>query len=537
MPVNPTYPGVYIEELRSAVRTIIGVPTAIAAFVGPALRGPVDEPRHITSWADFQRVYGGLAVDSPMSYAVYHYYQNGGSEAEIVRIANNAKPAKIELGGGVELTARYSGKWGNSLRARVDYKTKDPNDNTLYNLAVRDTATGAEERYLNISIDAASPRALAKVLQTSALVKSTGKNDTRPEANADPQPGQDPFADPPKAAAGGAPAGGGGAPVAGGGAAPAAGAGAAKGTFTGSDNAGGPGDTVTAAQYKGDEAKKTGIYALLNTDIFNLLCLPGTEDADVLAAAVKLCTDRRAVFLVDAPSAWTDLNTAANANLPITGEYAKNAAIYFPRMTLPDPLQEGRPGDFPPSGAIAGIIARTDAQRGVWKAPAGIDASVNGVQDLNVPLTDLENGELNPRGINCLRNFRVFGTVVWGARTMRGADELADQWKYLPVRRLALYIEESLYRGTQWVVFEPNDEPLWSAIRLNVGAFMNTLFRQGAFQGRTPRDAYLVKCDSQNNPQNDIDRGIVNILVGFAPLKPAEFVFIQIQQLAGQIQV
>ncbi|MGN6811706.1 MAG: phage tail sheath family protein, partial [Thermomicrobiales bacterium] len=177
------------------------------------------------------------------------------------------------------------------------------------------------------------------------------------------------------------------------------------------------------------------------------------------------------------------------------------------------------------------------AQRGVWKAPAGIDASVNGVQDLNVPLTDLENGELNPRGINCLRNFRVFGTVVWGARTMRGADELADQWKYLPVRRLALYIEESLYRGTQWVVFEPNDEPLWSAIRLNVGAFMNTLFRQGAFQGRTPRDAYLVKCDSQNNPQNDIDRGIVNILVGFAPLKPAEFVFIQIQQLAGQIQV
>ncbi|MGN6360118.1 MAG: phage tail sheath family protein, partial [Thermomicrobiales bacterium] len=201
------------------------------------------------------------------------------------------------------------------------------------------------------------------------------------------------------------------------------------------------------------------------------------------------------------------------------------------------PLQEGRPGDFPPSGAIAGIIARTDAQRGVWKAPAGIDASVNGVQDLSVPLTDLENGELNPRGINCLRNFRVFGTVVWGARTMRGADELADQWKYLPVRRLALYIEESLYRGTQWVVFEPNDEPLWSAIRLNVGAFMNTLFRQGAFQGRTPRDAYLVKCDSQNNPQNDIDRGIVNILVGFAPLKPAEFVFIQIQQLAGQIQV
>jgi len=152
-------------------------------------------------------------------------------------------------------------------------------------------------------------------------------------------------------------------------------------------------------------------------------------------------------------------------------------------------------------------------------------------------MSDLENGRLNPLGVNCLRSFPVIGPVAWGARTMRGADVLTDQWKYLPVRRLALFIEESLYRGTQWIVFEPNDEPLWSSIRLNVGAFMNSLFRQGAFQGRTPRDAYLVKCDAQNNPQNDIDRGIVNILVGFAPLKPAEFVIIHIQQLAGQIQV
>ena len=130
----------------------------------------------------------------------------------------------------------------------------------------------------------------------------------------------------------------------------------------------------------------------------------------------------------------------------------------------------------------------------------------------------------------------MIGTVVWGARTLRGADQLADQWKYLPVRRTALFIEESLYRGTQWVVFEPNDEPLWASIRLNVGAFMNSLWRQGAFQGKTPQEAYLVKCDSENNPQNYIDRGIVNILVGFAPLKPAEFVLIHIQQLAGQIQ-
>jgi phage tail sheath protein FI len=172
----------------------------------------------------------------------------------------------------------------------------------------------------------------------------------------------------------------------------------------------------------------------------------------------------------------------------------------------------------------------------VWKAPAGTEGSLRGVSQLAVKLTDPQNGQLNPLGLNSLRNFDIFGNVCWGARTLEGADALASQWKYIPVRRLALYIEESLYRGTQWVVFEPNDEPLWAQIRLNIGAFMNNLFRQGAFQGKTPREAYLVKCDSETTTQNDIDRGVVNILVGFAPLKPAEFVIIQIQQLAGQIQ-
>jgi hypothetical protein len=170
------------------------------------------------------------------------------------------------------------------------------------------------------------------------------------------------------------------------------------------------------------------------------------------------------------------------------------------------------------------------------EAPAGIEAGLSGVQKLQVNLTDGQNGDLNQRGINCLRNFPVIGQVVWGARTMRGADQLADEYKYVPIRRLALYIEESLYRGTQWVVFEPNDEPLWAQIRLNVGAFMRDLFRQGAFQGSSPRDAYFVKCDADTNPQIDIDRGIVNIHVGFAPLKPAEFVIIKIQQIAKQAE-
>ncbi|HEX7956403.1 MAG TPA: phage tail sheath C-terminal domain-containing protein, partial [Pyrinomonadaceae bacterium] len=222
-----------------------------------------------------------------------------------------------------------------------------------------------------------------------------------------------------------------------------------------------------------------------------------------------------------------------------SGESAKNAALYFPylRITDPDPAQGGRKIDMPPAGAVAGVYARTDVQRGVWKAPAGTDASLAGVPELSLKLTDLENGRLNPIGVNCLRSFPIIGRVVWGARTLRGADVLADDWKYVPVRRLALFIEESLYRGTQWVVFEPNDEPLWGQIRLSVGAFMQNLFRQGAFQGSSAKEAYFVKCDKDTTTQNHINLGIVNIHVGFAPLKPAEFVIIRIQQMAGQVEV
>jgi phage tail sheath protein FI len=172
----------------------------------------------------------------------------------------------------------------------------------------------------------------------------------------------------------------------------------------------------------------------------------------------------------------------------------------------------------------------------VWKAPAGVEATLSGVQGMVYQLTDAENGALNPLGLNCLRTFPIYGPISWGARTLVGSDAEGNEWKYVPVRRFALFLEESLFRGTKWVVFEPNDEPLWAQIRLNIGAFMQSLFRQGAFQGTTPRDAYFVKCDKETTTQNDIDHGIVNILVGFAPLKPAEFVVIQIQQLAGQIE-
>jgi phage tail sheath protein FI len=205
--------------------------------------------------------------------------------------------------------------------------------------------------------------------------------------------------------------------------------------------------------------------------------------------------------------------------------------MYFPRLIKRDPARDGQLDVFVPCGAVAGIMARTDANRGVWKAPAGLDATISASDGLTVKLTDQENGLLNPIGVNCLRTFSGVGRVVWGARTLKGSDQLADDYKYVSVRRLALFIEESLYRGTQWVVFEPNDAPLWALIRANIGAFMQRLFRQGAFQGSSPREAYFVKCDAETTTQDDINRGIVNIVVGFAPLQPAEFVIIQIQQI------
>jgi phage tail sheath protein FI len=188
---------------------------------------------------------------------------------------------------------------------------------------------------------------------------------------------------------------------------------------------------------------------------------------------------------------------------------------------------------MPPCGFVAGVYARTDVTRGVWKAPAGTDANLIGSAGVTVALTDSESGILNSQGINCIRNFSKSRTLVWGARTLCGNDEAVSEWKYVPVRRLALFLEESITRGTKWVVFEPYDEQLWEKIRIHINEFLHGLFRQGAFQGRKPDEAYFVKCDSETTTQTDIDRGIVKILIGFAPLKPAEFIVLKIKQKAG----
>jgi hypothetical protein len=296
----------------------------------------------------------------------------------------------------------------------------------------------------------------------------------------------------------------------------------------------------------GNQLNKTGIYALYDVDLFNLLCLPVTVNlpdvnaATIATAATSLCTERRAFYILDIPQQAANRDNGITPVLDWLGANgnirSRNSALYFPRIAIPDPLNNYRLRPTPPSGTMAGLYATIDGTRGVWKAPAGTEAVLGGVQQLQYNATNAENGIINPLAINCLRNFPVYGSICWGARTLNGADQMADDYKYIPVRRLALYVEESLYRGTQWVVFEPNDETLWAQIRLNIGSFMQELFRQGAFEGQTPKDAYFVKCDSETTPQDQINLGIVNIVVGFAPLKPAEFVILQLQQMAGQIE-
>ena len=536
MPSTLTYPGVYIEEIPSGVRTITGVATSITAFLGKALRGPTDEAITITSFSDFERIFGGLHRDFTLGYAVRDFFINGGGRAIIVRlykpVVGKASKALFEVPD-LTLEAVSEGAWGMQVRARVDKKPiSDPNLQAvaqrlgvlpadLFDLTVRDGGTRGTETFLNLTTKESARRVDRVLKAESNLARAAASlvlpSNTSPAAHSGALTDADVWTSNTKST-------------------PAK---TTAPTDEAVDSA-----PLDSAAYKGSSSAKTGLYQLEKADLFNLLCiLPdargGDVPDDVYQEAMSYCVKRRSMLLVDPKGGWSSVSAAQSgvSGMNLNGDAARNAAIYFPRIKQADPRLDGQIDTFVPCGMIAGVMARTDAQRGVWKAPAGIDAALNGVAGLQAEMTDAENGLLNPLGINCLRTFPVVGRVVWGARTLRGADVVADEYKYIPVRRLALFIEESLYRGTQWVVFEPNDEPLWAQIRLNVGAFMNNLFRQGAFQGRTPREAYFVKCDRETTTQNDINLGIVNILVGFAPLKPAEFVVIKLQQMVGQIEV
>jgi hypothetical protein len=653
VPVTPTYPGVYIEEIPSGVHPITGVATSIGAFVDVFSRGPLNSAVEVLSFADFERDFGGLAAASEASYGIQQFFLNGGSDAWVVRVGDAAAVAAgatltVNPGGGFKVVNVAAGRlvrgasvpdpglWGNFVRIEVDYDVAAPTDpaqtfNELFNLTISEISQAAgrlttlrTETYRNLTMRAgARNNALDVVNEASTIVQLD-----RDSLAALATPPQRPAATGTVGAAipstTAAPTSGKKLDVNSG-----SGAKVVTVTYTGTidlptyvgllqdaiqavdpadpllsgatvrlirDDAagtnvrvvvtagrGGPtfdpavklkftdegGDTTasatlklvgtenvqqiplqngadsgapTSAVLRGTRALKTGLYALEDVDLFNILCVPAaaTLDPNNLAQVVTeyeaYCLERRAFMIVDIPDsvgtppamqAWMTNNAGLRSD---------NAAVYFPRTLVPDALNDGRLRNLAPSGTLAGVYARTDAARGVWKAPAGTETSLRNVRELAYVLTDPQNGTLNPLGVDCLRSFPVYGNVSWGARTLDGSDQQASEWKYIPVRRFALFLEESLYRGTKWVVFEPNDEPLWAQIRLNVGAFMHNLFRQGAFQGTTPREAYLVKCDKETTNQTDIDNGVVNILVGFAPLKPAEFVIIKIQQLAGQIE-
>jgi uncharacterized protein len=581
MPVALSYPGVYVEEIPSGVRTITGVATSITAFVGRAISGPVDKPITIFGFGDFQRQFGGLGIDYPMSYAVADFFRNGGGQALVVRIfktkGDSSGRGAVSVGG-LALEAASPGAWSNGLEVTVDDNVSDDTAKRLglkrtelFNLTVKQNVNGQlvpRERFLNLtttqnpaSLAGRAQRVDRVLLQSSQLLRVADPArlpasisfpaDQGAAGNAGGGGGAAPGGQ--GAGAGGA---GGGGAAAGGGAGggavgPGANAAGAAGppktkTVVGSIQIDGDSEPLDQQAYTGDRNNKRGLFALENADLFNLLCIPpdareASTDPLVYQEAMKYCTERRAMLIVDPPAEWGD-NFAVDdpigklTGLNFSADDMRNAAIYFPRVKAADPLSKGQQATFVPCGLIAGAMAATDARRGVWKAPAGLDAGLSGIDGLATSLTNQENGVLNQIGINCLRSFPIYGNVIWGTRTLRGADQMADEYKYIPVRRLALFIEESLFRGTQWVVFEPNDEPLWAQIRLNVGSFMHNLFVQGAFQGQTPAAAYFVKCDKETTTQNDIDLGIVNIHVGFAPLKPAEFVVLQIQQIAGNIQ-
>jgi len=647
MPVAPTYPGVYVEELQSGVHTITGVSTAVTAFLGYFAQGPMNQATQIFSVADLERNFGSLIANSEAGYGIRQFFANGGAEAWVVRVAGAPPPgssspalpaaatAQIEDTNGnniLAVTAASPGNWGNSVRLAVANNTTTPTSS--FNLTVTQVDSSSPpialvtEVYRNLTLNpsdsnyavnvvnsasalitlqlsvsgtpttlpaptgtvstdisglstattgvtlaslagqsmqvtfggveltpsqglalAAAPASLTDLAATlQSLLRSLGTPPAIPNATVALIPGAgnamylqiSAVSSHPSwtFAFSGALANSLGlhAPTSTNPTQYALGATTAT--------AGGDGSVPNGPGLIGDPLAKTGIYALDNVG-FNILCLPDVmnlSDDDafaVISAAETYCASRWAFLLVDVPQGGLAQHDSLTGIQAWLTKYAtlrsSYAALYYPRPQIPDPLNGYRPRAVGPSGTIAGLYAQTDGTRGVWKAPAGTAATLTGVPALTYQMTDAENGVLNPLAINCLRTFPVYGNVCWGARTLDGADQLASDWKYIPVRRLALYIEASLYQGTQWVVFEPNDEPLWSQIRLNVGAFMRGLFQQGAFQGSTPASAYFVKCDSDTTTQADINLGVVNILVGFAPLKPAEFVILQIQQIAGQI--
>jgi hypothetical protein len=529
MAVTPTYPGIYIQELPASSHTIIAAPTSITVFVGythPYKTQNFNQARELFSFTDYENLFGGLFVsdifDSSVAYAVNQFFLNGGSIAYVVGLPALYRDAAGAVLGTSPITLP------SLTLSSIVFSGREPNDAipmavTVNNLnPAGDTADitityGTRvETYRKVTI--IGPTTAASYIDNRingvsqlVTVAPTGANYTVPIVGSSQVNVAQTFpsATPVNFAT----------------------------TFSGAD---------FNAVFQDDSS-------LDKVPIFNLLTVPNVSDNGILSEALAFCEKKLAFVIMDPPrQAVADPLIASSTTppLPLMADEmlgnsglaplpkSTNGAVYFPYLKSLDPLT-GNTIELPPSGSVSGVYASTDLSRGVWKAPAGLAATIHnttGVVDRGV-MNDPRQGTLNQIGVNCIRTFPT-STVVFGARTLMGADDNTafQQWKYVPVRRMALFIEQSLLDSLKWVIFEPNDEPLWVSIRTTIEAFMMTLFNQQAFQGTQPSQAFQVKCDATTTTQADIDNGIVNIVVAFAPLKPAEFVIIKIAQLAGQVQ-
>jgi uncharacterized protein len=546
MPAELLHPGVYVQEISSGVRPIQGVSTSTAAFIGVTDKGPlpgtllptgrVAQPVLITSFTDYLRQFGGFRRDSFLTYAVKAFYDNGGRRVYIVRVAKGAtaatfgpgSPPLSPPGGTLPISAANEGQWGNNIWISVTPSSDRNSANFKLNVMFGSTATEASrnvvEAYDNVTFKSSAAGAPVPANYVGTLVNGRSEYIAIPPTAAITSAAA-PFA--PRRLAGGSD-----------GTSPAA-----------SDFIGGVSpDSVRTG---------TGLNALDKLTDVNLIAIPGQGSVRTVNAGIAYCKNSRPLqdcfFIGDVGSVSSvdaarldnaapdvlkvsDALDFATVGFPSGTQIDKSAgdygAIYYPWVLTNDPLGTGSNPRIltPPSGYVAGIYARTDNSRVVFKAPAGIEAGLAGAIAPLTTVSDLEQDSLNPVSVNVIRSVPGSGLVVWGTRTI-GSDA---EYRYVPVRRMAIFLRVSIYYGIQFAVFEPNDEPLWASLRLNIRAFMLTQFRSGAFQGSKPDDAFFVKCDSTTTTQTDIDNGVVNILVGFAPLKPAEFVVLKLTQKVNQ---
>jgi len=524
--VTLLHPGVYVSEVPGGVRSIEGAPTSTTIFVGETERGPLG-PTKITSRADYERLFGGyfrVRESSPpdtsttrllTAYAMDAFYANGGSTAYMVRAMDEADTAKASRRGGT-IVASSPGVWGDSVA--VAFLKASGSDPQRFKIAVVYEAPGAgSERKIievwdRLSIKPGDENYVVDVLARSAFIR--WNTDDVPPATV---PAADALGSPVTATpteddiVNGAT------------------------SLTGGTGGGGDLNPADYGDILSEQLAGIDDAALL---VATCDAFVGTDES-VYTSLVGKFVDyaegrpRQDLFFVgDLPRQHGSATTTLAAEGAVSSFGELNASnfsgIYWPHAVVSDIVGVGRnpTTTLPPAAFVAGLFARTDGRRGVWKAPAGTDATLALTVDLDYQLNDLHSDELNPVGINALRTMPGAGRVVWGSRTMQPSSE----WRYVSVRRTAIFLRTSIYNGIQWAVFEPNDEPLWSSLRASIGGFMETQFRRGAFAGRTRDDAYQVKVDASTTTPIDQAAGVVNILVAFAPLRPAEFVVVQLSQ-------